>query len=156
MKKKIIIGVIVGFVVLGVIGAIVGEGEDPAKPAGSVQSTRQPVATAAPEPTVPPPPSITAEKLYAEREANAARFDQNYKGKWVTITGRIGEVDGGEVRLVTDPESYRILGQLMLNYVALNDLPTEVQVSLNKDDEFTAVCRVGNYIMGTMQLNKCQ
>ena len=42
-----------------------------------------------------------------------------YKGNWVTITGIVGEVDGGEVKLVVDLDSYRILGSLFLDYISL-------------------------------------
>ena len=43
------------------------------------------------------------------------------------MTGLVGEIEGGQVRLVTDIESYRLLG-LMFNYIALKDLSKEVQV----------------------------
>ena len=103
-RKKVIIGVVVGLVIIGIIVSFAGE---PPSPTTAPESVQQPVATFVPEPTTPPPPSITAEKLYAERDANATRFDQTYKGQWVTVTGLVGEIDGGEVRLVTDMESYR-------------------------------------------------
>ena len=113
-----------------------------------------PPATSTPPPT--PPPGITAERLYAEREANATRFDLNYKDNWVTITGLVGKVDGGEVRLVVDMDEYQLLGGLFLDYVALKGLSQEEQASADVGREFTAVCEVGNYIMGTMSLEKCR
>ena len=53
-------------------------------------------------------------------------------------------------------ESYRVLGWMGLNYIALNDLSREVQASVNKGQEFTATCRVGGYIIGGIQLEDCR
>ena len=180
-KKKVIIGVVVGLVIIGIIVSSAGDGGEPPppttalesvqqpvatfvpepttppppSPTTALESVQQPVATFVPEPTTPPPPSITAEKLYAEREANATRFDHFYKGQWVTVTGLVGEIDGGQVRLVTDMESYRLL-DLMFNYIALEDLSKEVQISVDKGQSITATCKVGNYILGTMFLEDCE
>ena len=112
--------------------------------------------TEVPTPTPDLPPFISAERLYQEREANASRYDLNYQGKWITITGLVGEIDGGEVRLVVDLDSYHALGGLFLNYIALHDLPVEEQARAEKEQEFTATCRVGNYILGTINLRECQ
>ena len=135
----IAIVVVVGLVV---VGSLLPEAED----------------APASEPTEPatPPPVISAIELYQEREANATRYDLNYKGKWVQITGVVGGIDGGEVRLVVDMDSYRLLGQLFLNYIALDDLPQEDQARAEKGQEFTAVCKVGEYILGTINLRDCR
>lgn len=102
------------------------------------------------------PIAISAEALYQEREDNASRYDLNYNGKWVRITGLVGEIDGGEVRLVVDRESYNVLGQLLLDYIALNDLSQEEQARAEKGQQFTATCKVGNYILGTINLDNCR
>ena len=109
-----------------------------------------------PKATPTPPPSITAERLYQEREDNATRFDVEYKDKWVTVTGTVGEIEGGEIRLVVDEESYRVLGSIFIEYIALEDLPQEVQVSANRGQKFTATCKVGSYILGSMNLEDCR
>lgn len=108
-----------------------------------------------PEPEATPI-AISAEQLYQEREDNASRYDLNYQGKWVRVTGLVGEIDGGEVRLVVDRESYNLLGGLFLDYVALNDLSQEEQASAVKDQQFTVTCKVGNYILGTINLDDCR
>ena len=102
------------------------------------------------------PQVINAETLYQEREDNASRYDLNYQGKWVTITGVVGEIDNGEVRLVVDMNSYQLLGGLFLDYIALNDLTQEEQARAEKGQEFTATCRIGDYVLGTINLDKCQ
>ena len=144
----IAIVVVVGLVV---VGSLLPEAEDaPEKSSASEPSPREP------EPTPTPPPTVSAEGLYQEREANATRYDLKYEGKWVQITGVVGEIEGGEVRLVADMDSYRLLGQLFLNYIALNDLPQEDQARAEKGQEFTAVCKVGEYILGTINLRDCR
>ena len=112
-------------------------------------------ADATPSVTSTPPPSISAVQLYAEREANATRYDQQYRGKWVTITGIVGEIDDGEVRLVVDLEEWRGLGNLFLDYISLSDLPDEEQAKVNKGQEVTATCEVGDYVFGEISLKKC-
>ena len=112
-------------------------------------------ACAEPEPESTPV-AIGAEELYQEREDNASRYALNYGGKWVRITGLVGEIEDGEVRLVVDRESYDVLGGLFLEYVALNDLSTEAQASAENGQQFTATCKVGNYIFGTINLDNCR
>lgn len=110
-----------------------------------------------PEPDpVSTPVAISAEKLYQEREDNASRYDLNYGGKWVRVTGLVGGIDDGEVRLVVDRETYDALGALYVEYIALNGLSIETQASVEKGQQFTATCRVGNYILGTINLDNCR
>ena len=91
---------------------------------------------------------ISATELYQEREANATRFDQNFKGKRVLIIDIIDSIDGGQVRLRVDSS--------FLGDVSLHDLPVAVQVRANKGEEFSAVCTVDSYIIATMNLRDCQ
>ena len=158
-RKKILIGVGVGFGLLIVLVALFGSGEEDPPTQAAVTN---PVPTAVevkptPDPTATPvpPPAVTAVELYQEREDNATRFDLNRKGKWVTITGTVGEVDDGDIRLVVDEESYRVLGSIFIEYIALRDLPDEVQASVDKGQKFTATCKVGEYVLGTMRLEDC-
>ena len=113
--------------------------------------TPAPITTsAAPTPATiaAAPIAISATELYQEREANATRFDQNFKGKRVLITGIIDSIDGGEVRLRVDSS--------FLGDVSLHDLPVAVQIRANKGEEFSAVCTVDNYIIAAMNLRDCQ
>ena len=100
-------------------------------------------------------PSITASELYAEREANATRFDQQRKGTWMRVSGLIGEIDGGEIRLVVDEDSFNLLG-IALETVNLHDLPTSVRASLNKGERFIATCKDGDFFITSMQLKDCE
>ena len=127
--------------------------------AGLPGPTPRPTSTPTPQPTPRPttwPPLITAERLYAEQEANGTRFDQEYQGQWVTITGLVGEVEGEEVRLVVDREIYRSWGEKLLGkYIALKDLTVEELVQTEKGWEFKATCKVGNYVRRIRHLVEC-
>ncbi len=93
------------------------------------------------------PIAITAQRLYEEREENATRYDDTYKGRLVRVTGNIARIDGGEVSL-------SISGAI--GSVALDGIPREDQVLLNPNDQVVAVCTVGEYVLGTINLEKCQ
>ena len=135
----IAIVVVVGLVV---VGSLLPEAEDaPEKSSASEPSPREP------EPTPTPPPTVSAEGLYQEREANATRYDLKYEGKWVQITGVVEGIDGGEVSLVAGG---------FLSNVDLHDLSAQEQARADKGQEFTALCRVGNYILGTINLRDCR
>ena len=137
MKKGclwFIVGGVVLVVLIGILAAIFGGDSGSNESAG---------------PTAPatPPPQMSAQALLAEREANATRFDATFKGKWVTVSGQIEKIDGGKVYL---------RGDGFLSDVALEDLSADKQIPLNVGEEFSATCKVGNYILGTIFLNSCQ
>ena len=101
------------------------------------------------QPDQPPAsaPSVTAQQLIAEREANATRFDAERKGKWVRVSGRIERIDDGNVYL---------RGDGFLSNVVLEDLSEETQITLNTGQDFSAACKVGNYILGSIFMDDCQ
>ena len=103
-----------------------------------------PTTTPTPEPEAP---SLTAHELIAEREANATRFDVERKGKWVRVSGTVDRIENGKVYL---------LGDGFLSDVVLQDLSQETQISLNIGDQFSATCKVGNYILGSIFMEDCQ
>ena len=134
MKKGclwVIVGGVVLVVLIGILAAIFG-GDS-----GSNESAGPPIS----------PPQLSAQQLLAEREANATRFDATRKDTWVTVSGQIDNIDGGKVYL---------RGDGFLSNVALEDIPKDEQVPLNVGQEFSATCKVGNYILGTIFLNSCQ
>ena len=117
-------------VVAGVVGGLLtSDGED---------QLDQPPASA---------PRLTAQELLAEREANATRFDAQRKGQWVRVSGRIERIDEGNVYL---------RGDGFLSNVVLEDLSRETQIPLNTGEDFSAACKVGNYILGSIFMEDCQ
>lgn len=147
----IVVGAAFGaLILLTIVAAIVG-GEDTSQSSTSRASSDSRSESRRPTPA----PSITASELYAEREANATRFDQQRKGTWVRVSGLIGEIDNGQIQLVVDEESFNLIG-IAFQTVDLNDLPTSVQASVNKGERFAATCKVGAFILGSMQLRDCE
>ena len=131
---KVCIGIIGGgialIVLLIIVIAIVGSSD----------------STTSDGPTTPPP-KLTAQELLAEREANATRFDANRKGQWIAVTGNIERIDDGNVYL---------RGDGFISDVVLEDLSQEEQIPLNIGQDFSAVCVVGNYIIGSIYMNDCR
>ena len=134
---------------VGVFVLLVGCESDENEPEvlGGTADTEMKSAPTAPPPTEEPMPSVTAQQLHDEREANATRYDAKYKGNWVRISGQVTKIDGGDVFLGADG---------FLNDVRLQDLSQEEQIALDKGDTVTATCRVGNYILGSIFLEGCE
>ena len=134
---------------VGVFVLLVGCESDENEPEvlGGAADTEMKSAPTAPPPTEEPMPSVTAQQLHDEREANATRYDAQYKGNWVRISGQVTKIDGGDVFLGADG---------FLNDVRLQDLSQEEQIALDKGDTVTATCRVGNYILGSIFLEGCE
>lgn len=131
--RKVCLWVLAAFGLLVVVGIVIG-----LLTSGGEDQPDQPPASA---------PSVTAQQLLAEREANATRFDAERKGKWVRVSGTVDRIDNGKVYL---------LGDGFLETAVLEDLSQETQVSLNVGDQFSATCKVGDYIIGSIFMEDCQ
>ena len=131
--RKVCLWVLAAIGLLVVVGIVIG-----LLTSGGEDQPDQPPASA---------PSVTAQQLLAEREANATRFDAERKGKWVRVSGTVDRIDNGKVYL---------LGDGFLETAALEDLSQETQVSLNVGDQFSATCKVGDYIIGSIFMEDCQ
>ena len=124
--------------------------------------------------TPTPPLRISSKALWAERENNATRFDDTYKGEWVVVYGQVGEVESGDVRLVvnTSMDDYMQglsdltqglgvdmsapdFGMPLMEYIALQDLPREQQAMPNSGQWFEATCKVEGMTFMSMQLGDC-
>ncbi len=92
-------------------------------------------------------PVIAATELFAEREANAVRFDETRKGKWVTVVGRVGHVESDRVLLPVDAWG--------LSNVVLQNLPTDALSVLDIGDGLAATCVVGDFIIVNMFMERC-
>ena len=93
--------------------------------------------------------SFTPSELLAEREANATRYDDTYKGKYITITGEVRRIDSGRVTLSSGFLSFG-------STVDLRDMPREEQAALDKGQVIYANCKVGNFILGSITLTDCR
>ena len=145
-RKKIIIGVVTGVIVLGILGAVFGEDEEaPVSGQPAPRAKTAPAATAVPTATSVPLAEVTPDQLLGEREANAVRYDAQYKGKQVRITGEVEKIE----RRVS------LISRSLIGGVDLKDLPDDDLISLNIGDVITATCRVGDYVLGTITLDRC-
>ena len=106
-----------------------------------------PRATSAPTATPTPAPRVSVKALFAEREANANRFDDERKGKWVTVYGKIERIESGKVNLEGDG---------FLSSAVLEDLSDDEIIPLNRGSTFAATCKVGSYVLGIMYFSDCK
>lgn len=137
------IALVVLIVVIVVITVAVSSSDESGPPSPSAGSSDSNESTTAATPL----PQLSAQQLLAEREANATRFDDTRKGTWVTVSGRIENIDRSVVYLEGDG---------FLQNVGLRDLPRDKQIPLNVGQDFSATCKVGNYFLGTIYMNSCQ
>ena len=135
-----VIGVALFFVCVGVLSTVDESSEG--TPERQQAKPEAPVTT------------ITAQELYDEREVNATRYDAQYLGKTVRVTGQVVKIDGGDVTLGVDATGFGI-DETGLFGVDLGDLSQEEQISLDKGDQVSAVCKVGDYIIGTINMEDC-
>ena len=153
----VVVSIMIGFSALFIIAVIVATIAEEDENQSTRASTSRPNPTRVPTraPVATQPPSITAPELYAEREANATRFDQQRKGKWLRVSGIVTSIDNGVVSLASDEESFAVVG-IAFATVDLKDLPNSRQVATNKGERFSATCKVGNYILGTIFMDDCK
>ena len=137
--------------VLGVIvvAAVIAQpSSESTAPSSERTTTRTSTSSSTgPTPTPTPPPRVEARFMLEEREANASRFDATYKGKWVTVFGRIDRIDNSKVYLE---------GHDFLSSVELHDLSDEDIMPLNAGQEYSAICNVGNFFITNMELKSCR
>ena len=95
-------------------------------------------------------PTSTVENLHRIREDNATRFDDEWKGKWVEISGDIIDFEGNKPILHTG------MGPgLLRDGSRMYGLEREDVIKYSKYDSITAHCTVGNYVLGSIQFNNC-
>ena len=146
---------LVGLAVLVVLVFLVGLfGEEEASQSARSSEQQASAKQVSTEPSQTITASLTAQYLYKEREANATRYDAQYKGKWVRVRGQVVSIDNNVVTLGVDTgfgiDTSGFLG------VDLSDLSKDEQISLNKGDEVVAVCKVGDYILGSIRMKDCE
>ena len=125
-----------------------------------VQTSDAPPPTSAPPTAVPPTAtpkpieSVTAQELYDAREANATRFDDQYKGKTVRVSGQVVTVEDGDVTLGIDLATAS-------THMALSACTSMTSRRKNRSPSIRAnryppSAKLGNYIIGTMMMKKCK
>jgi hypothetical protein len=154
--------VIVGLVVLGVV-LLNGRQEGASQPdsqTGSGLSSGAPTA-AAPQPSAatqqpetsrpkPTPPviEISAAQLYQEYKANEVQADTKYKGRWLYVSGMVGQIG----KDITDDPFLRILvGRYEFEsvYASFPKSATSELARLSKGDQISVMCRGKGMLIGS-------
>ena len=86
----------------------------------------------------------TASQLVHAREENASRFDLEWKGSRINITGVVDSVDDGVIYLAVDN---------FLGSVALEGLSQEEQAKWIPGDQVEYACEVGDHEFGTISMD---
>lgn len=161
--KKILKWGAIGFVVLIVLGLIVGGGDEPAGDTGEVASetaetepggdgggdriaeeepAEEPKAEEpAPEPEPEPQAEVvkvSAGAIVKQFEENELQADEKYKGKDLEVTGRVNGID---TEFLDDEKYYVALGKGKFDFLTVNchDMPNEQLAKLKVGQTITVV-----------------
>ena len=88
--------------------------------------------------------------LIQAREENASRFDLEWKGNRINVTGVVDRVDDGKIYLVAE-------GTFLTLWHWMDSVKKSRQVGtqLRRRDEVEYACEVGDYVFGTVLMNDC-
>ena len=112
--KWVLIAIAV-LVLLGVLGALLGGGDDEGTPSGSATTSQTTEDAESPdsgtespeEPAEEPALEVTAQQLIDDLEANALAASNTYKDKRVTVTGKVETIDAsGDYFTITGTDDF--------------------------------------------------
>ena len=105
-----------------------------------------------PLPTPTPVLQVEVPHLWDVRELNATKFDENFRGRWIHVSGTVREIEGGEVRLYAENPGWI---DWFTKMIVLHDLPRQHQATAVKEQHFSATCKVGNKFWNRINLREC-
>jgi len=142
--KKILIGIVIAFIVLIIIGALMGEdtSTDTIDTSAAIENN-VPVETVA----------VTARELFSAYESNEVAADKQFKGKMLEVTGTISSIDSGFgdgaiVQLSTGNDFQSVSAQG-------DDSFTDVAATLSKGQQVTMICKGDGEVIGSPMLGDC-
>lgn len=143
MIKKILIGIVVAFIVLIIIGALMGEDTTDTDNTNAAIENNAPVETVA----------VTARELFSAYEGNEVAADKQFKGKMLEVTGTISSIDSGFdddaiVQLSTGNDFQSVSAQG-------DDSFTDVAATLSKGQQVTMICKGDGEVIGSPMLGDC-
>ena len=149
-RQRLIAAIALGFLGIFLVIAITADSaSEPSSPAATQPTTAISAAETA-EPTPEPIAVFSVRELFAEREANAARFDLTHPGKKVLVSGVDCEIRN-ETLLLGDVDEGCVF---LSDKIRLRDLPIEQLIVPSIGDQFAAVCTFGEY-SGTVFMDDC-
>ena len=148
MIKKILIGIVVAFIVLIIIGALMGEDTSTTDTNNTVDTSAA-IENNAPVETV----AVTARELFSAYESNEVAADKQFKGKMLEVTGTISSIDSGFgdgaiVQLSTGNDFQSVSAQG-------DDSFTDVAATLSKGQQVTMICKGDGEVIGSPMLSDC-
>ena len=148
MIKKILIGIVVAFIVLIIIGALMGEDTSNTDTNNTVDTSAA-IENNAPVETV----AVTARELFSAYESNEVAADKQFKGKMLEVTGTISSIDSGFgdgaiVQLSTGNDFQSVSAQG-------DDSFTDVAATLSKGQQVTMICKGDGEVIGSPMLGDC-
>lgn len=148
MIKKILIGIVVAFIVLIIIGALMGEDTSTTDTNNTVDTSAA-IQNNAPVETV----AVTARELFSAYESNEVAADKQFKGKMLEVTGTISSIDSGFgdgaiVQLSTGNDFQSVSAQG-------DDSFTDVAATLSKGQQITMICKGDGEVIGSPMLGDC-
>lgn len=148
MIKKILIGIVVTFIVLVIIGALMGE-DTSTNDSSNTSDTSAAVENNPPVETV----KVTAQELFSAYESNEVAADKQFKGKILEVTGTISSIDSGfgdgaivQINTSNDFQSVSAQG---------DDSFTDAAATLSKGQQVTMVCKGDGEVIGSPMLGDC-
>ena len=151
MIKKILIGIVVAFIVLIIIGALMGEDTSTTDTNNTVDTSAA-IENNAPVETVETV-AVTARELFSAYESNEVAADKQFKGKMLEVTGTISSIDSGFgdgaiVQLSTGNDFQSVSAQG-------DDSFTDVAATLSKGQQVTMICKGDGEVIGSPMLGDC-
>ena len=148
MIKKILIGIVVAFIALAIIGALMGEDTSTSDTNNTVDTSTA-IENNAPVETV----AVTARELFSAYESNEVAADKQFKGKMLEVTGTISSIDSGFgdgaiVQLSTGNDFQSVSAQG-------DDSFTDVAANLSKGQQVTMICKGDGEVIGSPMLGDC-
>lgn len=139
--------VVIALIVLGFIGAMLGDDTD-----GATTSDTKPSGTTAVESNETALP-VTAQQLFDAYDSNEVAADKQYKGKLLQIDGKVASIDSGltdsaQVQLATSND--------FMSVTATGDEAfDDAAAGLSKDQSVSLLCRGEGEIIGSPMVGDC-
>lgn len=139
--------VVIALIVLGFIGAMLGDDTD-----GATTSDTKPSDTTAVESNETALP-VTAQQLFDAYDSNEVAADKQYKGKLLQIDGKVASIDSGltdsaQVQLATSND--------FMSVTATGDEAfDEAAAGLSKNQSVSLLCRGEGEIIGSPMVGDC-
>lgn len=152
----LVVAMIVGAVSKGGSSAVAAKpkpaGDAPAAPERVTERSTEAPRPAEPTPVETPAVSVTSMELFSAYDGNEVSADATYKGKQLSVTGRITGID----KDFTDNIIVKLQTPNQFMNVMAYGVAPEAAGALRKGQQITLTCRGDGRIMGSPVLRDCR